>query len=215
MAKCMEDPEILGFCHQVNDGEGESTHIACLDLGNGSAALETATNDSRPEVDDYNLPRTQNARIWKHWTHLLRGRCVANCGCKCHSINSYTCPSGLRRVIQRLFPRLNGEPTLINQCSRSGCRSNSARRGRITIVIHSVVLKRAVLFSAIVRGFKPKFHVRACRVIDGSSDATRYAQSGDIEGMKVLFQTGIASVYDVGSDGWSYLHVCNLYMSLI
>lgn len=57
------------------------------------------------------------------------------------------------------------------------------------------------------KSVKVRYNLNTFRMVSEGSDAIRHVKHGDLEKLKMCFETGEATLWDTAPDGWSLLHV--------
>ena len=132
--------------------------------------------------------------------------CSKFCRCRCHSVSATQFPIRTRNLLNRLFLRISGSPKLIHSCNIPDCRKNLSGSPCV-VVVHARFLRRLVTLSASSQGAKIQVNVKVHPVLPFSADIIRFSEAGDYPRFKNLIQSGRASPFTAGSDGWTLLHV--------
>ncbi|KAF7624552.1 hypothetical protein F9C07_2281110 [Aspergillus flavus] len=134
--------------------------------------------------------------------------CRPGCPCACHLQRKSTSPALLNRVLGRLFVGYSGLPFLSPKCSFQACEKSRASQ-----VSLEYWFPLGLLSSSIVRlqvGYQPNIgtllQLDTLRRVPDTAQCVSYALNGDIEGLKYLFENGLASPRDVSATrGYSVL----------
>lgn len=136
--------------------------------------------------------------------------CRPDCNCSCHSEYNSKTPGYLDRIMGRLFLGYSGFPSLVTSCDLTICQ-----RSQSPSVSAEYWFPLGFCWSQIVRfelGYQaqlgPQFGLTTLRRVPDSALCVKFALEGDIDGLKKLFQHGMASSKDVSSTrGYSLLRV--------
>ena len=136
--------------------------------------------------------------------------CVMHCRCVCHDTRVFKSPSKLKDALGILFVGYSGYPLrTLQRCTELSCVSQSVFRVYVHYVFPAWFLFKALMIA---------FNDFACgtinaalivrRIVPRSSEIFRLVQLGDVDGVKELFRSGLASPNDSGSSGDTILRVC-------
>ena len=136
--------------------------------------------------------------------------CRPGCFCICHSVRKSDTSGYFERIIGRLFVGYSGLPLLNSRCDSVRCR-----RSQTPNVSAEYWFPLGFCWSQMIcleLGFQPnigpQWELSTLRRVPDSAQCVKYALGGDIEGLKGLFQQGMASPKDVSSTrGYSLLRV--------
>ena len=120
-----------------------------------------------------------------------RRSCRYDCYCKCH--DSVTSPRS----------RASKVP-----CSEPSCIGEKAAKGKGFST--SIVFLRAISQVISSRSTKVPYSLNTFRMVPEGFDAIRYVKHGNLDKLKVCFETGEATLWDTAPDGWSLLHASTL-----
>lgn len=139
--------------------------------------------------------------------------CQAWCNCACHIRRKLSTPPFLKKFIGQLFIGYTGIPLMEQHCDQFSCQQ---KRGSTNIQVSycfpswffakmlSLSLKSAPLDG-------PQINLTIPRIVDEKAAIFSYARIGDVEGIKSLFETRIASPRDTSwIGGYTALHVSRL-----
>ncbi|KAH8432453.1 uncharacterized protein LDX57_010089 [Aspergillus melleus] len=134
--------------------------------------------------------------------------CRSGCPCACHLQQKSSSPALLNRVLGRLFVGYAGLPLFSPKCSVTTCRKSRASQ-----VNMEYWFPLGFLSSAIVRlqiGYQPNIgtllQLDTMRRVPDTAQCVSFALNGDIDGLKYLFDKGLASPRDVSTTrGYSVL----------
>jgi len=135
--------------------------------------------------------------------------CRTGCSCACHKRHQVQTPRILDHLIGTLFLGYSGLPMVTPSCNESSCRQRSIPSTQMTYYFPRWFLQRAIsLAIMLLPNDGPVASLRVQRAVSGSSKIFDYANIGDVDGMKRLFSSGLASPHDVRFDsGTSALQV--------
>lgn len=158
-------------------------------------------------------PRSKNSII-RIQASQCRRTCADWCSCDCHRRSLLRSPPYLDQLIGSIFIGYTGFPILGTKCNESACRKQSMI-ARVTCYFPQWFLSRmlCLTFSNLVTDM-PRMSLSLPRVLQGNSDIFRFAVRGNLEGIKSLFEQGLASPYDVAfSTCRTALHVSPRFAS--
>ena len=125
--------------------------------------------------------------------------CKDNCTCVCHRRRTWRTPRLLDKLLGTLFLGYAGFPYVTPQCDNEKCIQRLSLTGLITYLFPSWLLARAVVLASRLSSTNGlEFSLRIPRVISATAPIWNFCQVGDIDGVKGLFQQGLASPLDVG-----------------
>lgn len=142
----------------------------------------------------------------KHHVDLQRR---ARCRCKCHRKPQNLSLSN--RFLGSLFVGYSNIPFLSRGCSGGLCKETCKNRSTeisVTYYFPSSVMGKALkvaFASSLFSG--PSFSLTLWNIRASGSPWFRHAQDGNIDGLKVLLESGSARLTDVDEDGQSALNV--------
>lgn len=135
--------------------------------------------------------------------------CELACPCSCHLLQSLSSPSFLNKLLGGIFVGYKGLPSLAKKCTDSKCRRDSIPKVYFTyffpqwwIIDRMIILIAQWTFS---RG--PELFLRFPRRVGMNSAVFNLAEAGNIEGLKLLFNSGKASPNDVDPNNLGVLYV--------
>lgn len=175
------------------------------DLEQGSKALELIKPDSttakQQPVVGYVRVRTSRA--------YSGNECYGQCCCCCHARQRTRSPSTLDGVLGILFMGYTGFPISLPTCNIRTCRSQRGFSAQLTYYFPWWFVARAVVTSlSLGKPQGPEFTLRMPRVVPETAPIFSLVRAGNIDGIKYLFQNGLASPFDIGGAmGATPLHV--------
>ncbi|KAB8073560.1 ankyrin [Aspergillus leporis] len=134
--------------------------------------------------------------------------CRSGCPCACHSQQKSTSPALLNRVLGRLFVGYAGLPLFSPKCNSSTCKKSRASQVNLEYWFPLGFLSSAIMRLQV--GYQPNIGILlqldTLRRVPDTAQCVSFALNGDIEGLKYLFEKGLASPRDVStSRGYSVL----------
>jgi hypothetical protein len=75
------------------------------------------------------------------------------------------------------------------------------------LVLPSSSFSKALSMLVSARSWTVKHYLNTYRLVPETSDSMRYAKHGDLINLKACIESGEATIFDTGPDGWSLLHV--------
>ena len=121
--------------------------------------------------------------------------CISHCECSCHITWDYQSPTILHRAFGTLFAGYSGYPTQIfRKCS---CEYRLGPHAYFYYLFPSWFLTNAITFT-FTRVSLVKVHTALAvrRIVPVGADVFRLANLNDVDGMKELLRTGLASPDD-------------------
>lgn len=136
--------------------------------------------------------------------------CDPRCSCKCHAQSRTASPELMNRVLGQLFIGYSGIPFIRPKCDDDHCRKRF-----VPYVDLEYWFPTGVFWSQIVRfqcsyqaHLGPQFSLSTVRRIPDNAQAVTFALGGNIDGLKHLFNRGLASPRDVSQGrGYSLIRV--------
>ena len=136
--------------------------------------------------------------------------CRPGCLCNCHIERKSNTSGHFDRVVGRLFVGYSGLPLLNSSCDSATCQ-----RSQTPYISAEYWFPLGFCWSQIIRlelGYQPnigpQWQLNTLRRVTDSAQCVKYALGGNIDGLKSLFQQGMASPKDVSSTrGYSLLRV--------
>lgn len=142
--------------------------------------------------------------------------CHRFCICRCHQKTTLASPSWTQRLIGALFIGYTSIPTpmaIHPACDEKRCIQRQNWSITVNYYFPSWLLKRAILLrsrSSPTDGCM--ISVRTPRVVSATAAQFLLSRQGNVAEMKKLFSQGLASPFDIESDGTlSCLQVCYNY----
>ena len=135
-----------------------------------------------------------------------RSGCPRWCSCSCHKPARLQSPKLLDQVLGALTIGYSGTPFLSSPCSEKLCRPRNSSTTQIMYQFPAWFMARTIMMSLTSFTTGPELSLKTLRVLPSTADVFRFAQSGDLDGIKTLFSKGQASIYDVDACHWSILH---------
>ncbi|KXX73195.1 Ankyrin repeat domain-containing protein 7 [Madurella mycetomatis] len=137
-----------------------------------------------------------------------RKTCQAACRCSCHSVLDKKTPAFMDGLLGQLFVGFSGWPLLSAKCDSAACTGQ-----RTSSVSLEYWFPLGICWSQIVRfslayeaNVGPSLQLNTLRRVPDSSLCVSFALEGNIDGLKSLFNRGLASPRDVSSTrGYSLL----------
>jgi hypothetical protein len=164
---------------------------------NTGAQEATSTNLKWRGVDSLrDLWRNTNIATFQRVTSL----CPRFCGCVCHKTCRITFPKSLAPLVGHLSIAASGMYMIYYPCNETTCLRQSIPRAEMSYRFPLWLLPRVLhLFVGMSPGEGPTFSLRTTRVVADHAEIMNLAKSGSVDGVKLLFQRGLASPNDVNS----------------
>lgn len=132
--------------------------------------------------------------------------CSPNCRCSCHVQSVFRTPQLLQQITGYLLLGYSGSHILQQQCIPS-CLRNNAKSIQMIYFFPRWFVSRAISVS-LANTISPTFSIKFRRVVPEASQLFSLSKFGDVDGIKSLFDNGLASPDDVHiRGGWTALHV--------
>lgn len=168
---------------------------------------ETSTNMFLRGQLNSLLPPTAVAM---HLSLQQRIMCVPECSCACHQWQYIISPQVLNVLIGSVALGYSGVPLKARKCSTSKCSVQATSTLRLYYRFPPWMWSAAITFAVYSRYGQPTAGLSIARIRPHTSTIFTYAESGNVEGMKMLFDNGLASPFDVSSQtGDQPLHVAD------
>ena len=160
-----------------------------------------------PAIKDINNPRSEGVCV-----RLRRqtSNCPIGCNCICHATRKASTPAMVDRVLGQLFVGYAGLPFLTAKCDAERCRKSQSPWISLEYwfplgYVWSQIFRLQVAYQS---NIGPHVSLSTLRRVPDSALCIKYALTGNIEGLKILFTRGLASPMDVCSTrGYSLLRV--------
>jgi hypothetical protein len=139
----------------------------------------------------------------------LKQSCFRWCSCRCHKKGHFQTPAMLNKLMGQLFVGYTSLPFYNSTCNEKMCRQRSNSSVRISYYFPPWFMMRAMLFMAThVTDEGPEMLLKMTRTCPRDAEIFFFSATGNTEGIKSLFEKGLASPYDVTyGTGTSALHV--------
>jgi hypothetical protein len=124
--------------------------------------------------------------------------CTKGCCCICHSSTRIAFPTFIVPLLGFLSVTLSGLLLANNRCSETSCLQRSIFRTHISYRFPRWFLARILRLSlGLYPGEGPVGSLRVNRVVEDEAEIMDFVKSGNLEGVKSLFQRRLASPNDV------------------
>ena len=136
--------------------------------------------------------------------------CQLSCRCSCHASSKCSTPTIVDRIVDQLFVHYAGLPLLNKKCDMSGCQKSQTPHMNIEYWFPLGIFNPQILrIQADIQSHpSPQFSLSTFRRVPDSAQCVTYALTGNIDGLKDLFNRGLASPKNVSSTrGYSVLRV--------
>lgn len=141
--------------------------------------------------------------------------CSSQCSCSCHVLRHSQTPAMLRGIIGQLFVGFSGVPMLSQKCDSVGCQKQQNTNLDIEFwfplgLFWSQIVRFQMAYESTMG---PSFQLSTLRQVPDSAICVAFALGGNINGLKNLFQQGLASPRDVNiTRGYSLLRFGSICM---
>lgn len=182
----------------------------------GSNGSRTVTNEDRVKAFHHNgsilydsSTMTAVSAVGIRTSQFPRTSCTPWCSCACHKEWRFRTPRFLEAFVGSLFIGYSGIPVLRPPCNEHSCHLRSQPLTYVTYFFPRWFLSRMVtvmLTNTPLAG--PVASLKVQRTVPGYAEIFNYAKLGNLDGIKSLFEGGLASPHDVQYDsGITALHV--------
>ena len=152
--------------------------------------------------------------IRAHAYHDSQYPCDSYCKCTCHLKQTFESPAVLHKAIGTLFLGYSGYPLrAFQRCTEASCVSQSTFQAHVQYLFPSWFLVKALtitVMSASIGVIKAALVVR--RIVPGGAEIFRLTKLNDVESIKNLLRSGLASPNDSNPNGQTVLAVCDGYL---
>ena len=166
-----------------------------------SADEQTHSSTSMSLADHPEYPSSSTVRIRAY--QYQRSPCTRNCGCACHNVQAFRSPALLHEVVGTLFVGYSGYPIkALQRCTEASCVSRSTFRAYVHYLFPSWFLLKAFTV-AVISIFLSEISVSLTvrRIVPAGAEIFRLVRQDDINGIKRLFDMGLASPNDCFNEG--------------
>lgn len=134
--------------------------------------------------------------------------CRQYCPCICHSPSTVKTPSFIKQALGSLFMKFSGVPVLTPRCDNKACAKEKGSGVKFDYFFPSWLCARRIITQFTTSDLQaPELKIRIPRVRPNQAPVFNLARCGDTEGLRTLFEKGLASPYDIDSEGHTALHV--------
>lgn len=130
--------------------------------------------------------------------------CKPWCACLCHKRHRWQVPKSLHTLLGNLHLSYSGAILSRTPCTERMCRRPSAQNTKVAYTFPAWLAARCTIMADIGG---PYFCLRTVSVVPRDAPIIAFARSGNAEGIKTLFRSGLASPFDVDLTGWTPLRV--------
>jgi hypothetical protein len=189
-----------------------------LDMGGRLDALfqlllnERVDRENKAETPLEYLQKASNKPTNIETVHILLSRrtlCLGWCPCICHrkqKLNEKV-PRMMESILGKLFVGYTGLPIFNNPCDFRGCKHQHHPSATVEYWFPwwFVAMNMKLQFTHLPMA-GPQFQLSTTRRVPDTSQSIIFAMQGNIEGLKYLFSSGLASPRDVSdSRGYSLM----------
>ena len=134
--------------------------------------------------------------------------CVLSCTCLCHQWQEFKSPKLFERLMGSLLLGYTGVPLVTRKCTKKSCKFKATYALKLRYQFPLWMLTHIVTVAAYSRYGKPTAGLSVTRIRPHSSQVFALAESGNVAGLKYVFDHGLASPWDVSAQtGDQPLHV--------
>lgn len=187
-------------------GTDEAQFEAHQGRENDRKSRSSSMSSTRSLADPYPLSTSLGIRVKQRFGYTCRPRCV----CVCHQSRGSSSPSMLKDLLGRLFVGYAGLPLLSPTCDVRTCKTSqmpsvTAEYWFPLGYCWSTVLRLQMAYHA---HLGPQVALSTLRSVPDSAQSVAYALEGNIDGLRNLFDRGLASPKDVSiTRGYTLLRV--------
>jgi hypothetical protein len=125
-------------------------------------------------------------------------RCAVSCICRCHRCFRIRSPEALQKIFGTVFVEL-ASLFILYSCNKGTCRQKSQSLLRLTYFFPQWLLMRMISATLWIPNLQAcEISMKMPRVVPEDAEVFACARSGDIRGLRSLFDDGLASVHDTG-----------------
>lgn len=136
---------------------------------------------------------------------IIRRACRYDCYCKCHEQTTDDSSGVFSRLNARIF-RERSRPKV--ECSDPSCAAAISQKKTIPVSVFKKAMSQLMSSNSI----KIRYHMNTYRMVPEGSSAIRWIKHGNLEKLKSTIQSGEATLWDTAPDGWSLLHVSQVFL---
>lgn len=142
----------------------------------------------------------------------IKPKCTKYCPCRCHRKSQFHTPLWFERVFGTLFCTYTGMPiSVASSCTEETCEGGDTSF-QLTYFFPSWLVSRAIILSVSLNelsGRGAAICISVPRLIPDTSAVWAAVSSGELDPLKCLFKQGLASPFDIDSEGRTLLRVVN------
>lgn len=180
---------------------------------------EPRNSNEAGESEDANLalisregiPNPSTESVVRIVTNVSTENCNRFCQCQCHVRSQYRTPNWARGVFGSFYFQTNASMWLKRRgCNYPLCKKSGRPSTQIAFYAPSWMLRAAFYINAVkddLDGMGANIAFKTPRVVPQLHIAWSLVSAGQVDRLVELFTVGKASIYDVGEDGESLLHV--------
>ena len=129
------------------------------------------------------------------------GACSRLCACRCHSSHRANTPAWAVAAVGNMFLGYSGSPLVgYRTCSDLKCQQNGQKALRVSYYFPRWFLDRMVELTCSWGPMdRHRISIRAPRLVAPNADIFAFAIKGNIQGLRMLFQRGEASPFDINA----------------
>lgn len=145
-----------------------------------------------------------------------RTTCQATCRCSCHSVKDKKTPTFMDGLVGQLFVGFSGWPLLSSKCDSAACTGQRTSSVNLEYwfplgICWSQIVRFSLAYEANVG---PSLQLHTLRRVPDSSQCVSFALEGNVDGLKSLFNRGLASPRDVSSTrGYTLLRARQVFFN--
>ena len=177
-----------------NIKSGQADLRRLLELGSQSSRSQTQLDNQEPTS-----ALTSSAQIIRVQVHVHeKAWCRPSCRCACHIKTTIQSPKLLRHIMGILFIAYSGHRFWAgNPCTTTDCTGSLLFQGSIQYFFPRRIWARALYVTLLMDSYSDiRGSLAIRRIVAPGAEIIRLTHDGDIDGMKRLFTSGLASPAD-------------------
>ena len=141
---------------------------------------------------------------------IITSPCLQKCSCRCHTRRQWRTPQILSQIIGRLFSGYSSIPSTAPSCDKAMCDRYQHVLATVLYVFPGWFLERILLIDVLyTKRDGPVATLRMMRIRPIASMVFYFTEMGNLAKVRLLFQKGEASPFDVSAElKMSQLQVC-------
>ena len=196
--------KVLFLASSANSALGPDAHKNDQEDKEEDDAVQVLTHSVQPSQPP-TLCEMADGRVALHTNRPTppEWQCDPWCACVCHRRQRWRTPTSFQSLLGSLSLDYPGVFLSKPPCTERRCRSPSAQSTKAAYRFPTWLAACRITVSL----GRPSACLRAVRVVPNDAPIFIYAETGDVEGLKMLFKSGLASPWDVNDKGDTALWV--------